>query len=275
VPPRLVYRIVFFILFFCLFSFAGGSSLAAGTDPKPFFFYYNPDASQSNLVRLKQEMDHLLASQKIKVSFQPFNRLLDFHQQVQSVKPIFFFLPHWYLQKYGQQLKLQPLLTPVRAGQSSYRKILLVAKNADTAIGPALKNQSLAMTTMGPDEEAILDAVLFASHGIKAAEINIVDVPKDVDALFALALGQVNMALVTRNTLETLTIINPRLVEGVKPVMETIPLPMPVLCAVKEGVSADFIKIFVDIFKHADAATQKEQYMEILQIDGWKEVTPN
>jgi ABC-type phosphate/phosphonate transport system substrate-binding protein len=256
------------LILFLLIS--AGSALSYAETPSTRFYYFNPDSPQSNLGRLKREMDMFLARSASRVTFQPFAHLVDFHNNLKKKQPAFVLLPEWYLLEYGGELQLQPLLIPVRNGATSYRKVLLFRKDAPDGV-QNIARHSLAMTSMGPKGEMLLNTILFSRLGVDASEVNIVVVPKDSDALFALALGQVDMALVAEENLERISRINPRIMQAVRPVIESDPIPRPILCYTKQTVPSGEVKKFKDML--LSAGNKAQLIMEMLQIDDWKNIS--
>ena len=240
--------------------------------PMAMLYYFNPDSPQSNLSRLKRDMDDFFSKAKFSITFQPFTHLVDFEQQFKGVPPAFIFVPHWYINKYGAKLKLQPLLVPVRKGETSYRKILLETKHPNKDLNKSV-SITLAMTSMGPDGDSQLKNILFSPHGVPADKINPIIVPKDFDALFALALGQVDMALVVKSNLDQIASLNPNILRSVLPLMESEPIPMPVLCYVEGVATSDHIEKIKALFLSGKAKKNRSTIMEILQINEWQIIT--
>jgi hypothetical protein len=245
---------------------------AAERYPAELFYFY-PDSPQSNLSRLKRNMDDLLFSAGLPISFQPFTHLVDLENQLNKRPPAFIFIPQWYFEKYGAALHLRPFLVPVRKGNASYRKILVALKNSSlTRI--QMSHTTMAMTSMGPDGDTALDSILFPHHGVKAHDINAIIVPKDADALFALALGQVDMALVVKENMDLIAKINPNILQSIHPLLESKPIPMPLLCYT-EGVAApSTVRELKNLFLDGRAREGYTIIMEMLQINGWQAVQP-
>lgn len=235
-------------------------------------YYFNPDSPQSNLSRLKRGMDDFLSKAKFPITFQPFSHLVDFEQQFNGMPPSFIFVPQWYIDKYGAKMKLQPLLVPVHKGETSYRKILLETKHPNRDLAKSV-SVTLAMTSMGPDGDTMLKSILFPPHGVPADKINPIIVPKDFDALFALALGQVDMALVVKNNLDQVASLNPNILRTVRPLMESEPIPMPVLCYVEGVATAEHIEEIKALFINSKAKKNRSTIMEMLQINEWQVIT--
>lgn len=236
------------------------------------FYYFNPDSLQSNLGRLKAEMDLLFSREKIHIIFQPFAHFTDFDRKARQEQPTYLFLPSWYLVLNQKELHLRPLLTPSLKGERFYKKILIIAGNSDLSL-QNITHQSLALTSIGPEKNKILNELLFSAHDIEAGQLNTVIVPKDTDALFALMLGQVDMALVVEENYKNIITINPRIAKTVKIIAETKPIPMPVLCFHGKKASTQDVEKIKRIFLNAVKAGGGEvSIMEMLNIDEWQTI---
>lgn len=238
----------------------------------PEFYYFNPDSAQSNMGHLKLEMDTFFVQSGFKVSFQAFSYQTDLDVKIGEQRPQFLFAPEWYIKKYGRRLKIKPFLVPVYRGMTTYRKVLLVAKNSLITLD-AINNRSLAMTSMGPDSEPFLKQILFSGSSKKSFSFHPVIVPKSTDALFALFLGHVESALVIKEHLKNLEKMLPRIIGGVRPLAVSKPIPMPMLCYSAELVDKTDMEKFKHVFLSEDNKTAQKKLLELLQIDGWQEIT--
>jgi ABC-type phosphate/phosphonate transport system substrate-binding protein len=262
-------KTAFYIAPFLVYFFLGTtvSSSASSTD----FYYYNPDSLQSNLSHLKAEMDILLVKTGRTINFQAFAHYTDFDKKTIENKPAFLIIPDWYIQKRGTKLKVRPLLQPLLDKSSQYKKILMVTKTSDISFSK-IRGLDLAMTTMGPDSENILNKILFSRQGADARRLSIVTVPKDSDALFALALGQVDMALATQPNIQKLKIINPNIFKKLKSLDESLPIPLPILCYMEGRADKQDIDKIRQVFLNLGKQQSDLKAMEMLQIDEWKKI---
>ena len=231
-------------------------------------YYFSPDSPQRNLGGLKREMETFFDHVDFSANFQPFAHFVDFDQTVRKKLPSFLLLPAWYYRLYGEKLGLRPLMSPLAGGATTYHKILLVRKASPITMA-TIRNQSLAMTTMGPADESTLDTILFGAYGVDSHDLNIVTVPKDADALFALALGHVDMALVGKRSIEQIGEVNPKILQAVQPLAESAPIPGPILCYAKGRVDGAIIEQLKGLLRKKPNGTN---VLEILQIDGWRVV---
>lgn len=238
----------------------------AFADPALRFYYFNPDAPQYNLERLKGDMEMLLNSFEMAVDFQPFARLTDFNRSVRSDRPAFILFPDWYLHSYGDELQLKPLLQAVRDHSQTYHKILVSARYSNKDL-LASERVSLAMTSFGPDSVEILRTIFPDDAVVDLEKVRTVEVPKDVDAIFAAALAQVDMALVSQVSLQQFRKVNPRLIDSLNLLGKSGAVDMPILGYLEDSSSAEQLAMFRQFM----ISTESSQVMRTLRIDRWSE----
>jgi hypothetical protein len=236
------------------------------------FFYFNPDSPQNNLGSLKQEFETYFSDKDFPCTFQPFTHFVDFHRLNNERRPAFILVPEWYYSKYGKDLGLRPLLVPVRNGSTSYEKIILVAQATEAALND-YDIISFAMTTMGPNGETSHIKKIVAKELISIEQLNIINVPKDLDAIMALILGQVKMALVAQDNLQVISDANPRITQMIKKLDASISVSMPVLCYVEGRAESNDVKKLIETFKKMTSEQPRNKIMEMLQIDDWQKFT--
>lgn len=230
------------------------------------FYYFNPDAPQHNLERLKNDMEMLLDRLEMEVDFQPFARLTDFDRGVRNDRPSFVFAPDWYLHSYGERLQLKPLLQAVRDQRQDYQKVLVSASYSHEDM-VASERITLAMTSLGPDSTEILTTIFPDDALVDLKKVRVVEVPKDADAIFAAALSQVDVALVSQVSLQQFRAINPRLIDSLNLLGESRALDMPILGYVENSTSSEQLAMFRQFM----ISTGSSQVMRTLRIDGWSE----
>ncbi len=212
-------------------------------------------------------MDTLLSASGF--SFQPFARFHDFDREVRSATPAFLFLPEWYLHQDGNHKRFKPFLIPVRQGTTTYRKVLLVADDSGLTT-ETLAGTTIAMTPVGEAGLALLDETIFQRIGLRGKELKFITTAKDSDALFALALRQVKAALVSQDNLEHVGRLNPRLLERVKILAVSDPLPLPVLCYVAGVVPPGGVEKMRQLLLAGKEGGKAARIMDMLQIDTWR-----
>jgi len=233
------------------------------------FYYFNPDSVQSNFSLLTNGFCTFLKKAELDVSFQAFTQKGDFDRKVREVRPALVLVPSWYYQQHGESLGLQPLLTSLENGKPNYTKILLIRK-AEPFTVQGLKGRTVAMTTMGPDTEDLLSKSIFKDLGFDFSTMNIIVTPKDADALYALALGQVDAAVVGQSTLDMVGSINQSIVRGIQGIAVSSPVPMPLLCT----ISGTMPEAEIARLKHilTGGSIPSPSFMKMLNINGWRNV---
>ncbi|GAB4346495.1 MAG: hypothetical protein Kow0089_23870 [Desulfobulbaceae bacterium] len=243
---------------------------AAGTFD---FYYFNPDSVQSNFSLLAKGFTRFLEGAGFDATFQAFAQKSDFDRKVKEKKPGIVLVPSWYYQQYGESLGLVPLLVSLENGRPDYRKVLLVRKTRPYTL-EELEGKTVAMTTMGPKTEELLSNTYFKNLGLDFSAMNIIITPKDADALYALALGQVDAALVGQATLDLVGGANSRLLDITQKVASSSPVPAPLLCVVSGSLDRAEIerlqKVFLEGRSGKGAGGDLPNYMEMLKINGWQ-----
>lgn len=232
------------------------------------FYYFFPDSSQSNLGNLKKGMDTFFTRKNVVIGFQPFSRLSDFVRKVKENVPEFVLVPEWHLNLYGEEFSLKPILIPSRNGKTSYHKVLMVKKDAGIGLKDVEK-KTLALTSMGPKGDRILNDILFSSYNIDSKNVKKIKVPKDSDAIFALALGQVDMALVVRENLDKIGRLYPMIIKDLIPLLSSKPVSMPILCYSEKKVSPEHVEKMKHIFMGKENTKMQDEIKTMLQIDTW------
>ena len=235
-------------------------------------YYFNPDSPQSNLGRLKLEFQTYFSDNNFSFTFQPFTHFVDFHRLNNEMRPAFIIVPEWYYRQYGKELGLHPLLVPVRNGLTSYKKVLLASEMVRAADSD-YEIITFAMTTMGPDGSTDAIKELVAKELVSVQQLNIISVPKDLDAILALALGQVKMALVGQDNLKTISDANPRIIGKIKKLDRSITVPMPVICYLEGRAESEDVKKLVEAFNKMTSEHPRNKIMEMLHFDDWQKIT--
>lgn len=250
-------------VFLCIFA------VYAATKIK--FYYFNPDSVQSNFSLLSRGFGHFLKQAGLDASFQAFTQKSDFDQRIKDLRPDLILVPSWYFQQYGQSLGLTPLLTSLENGKPSYTKILMVRK-AEPYTMEQLKGRTVAMTTMGPNTEELLSENYFKDQGVDFSAMNIIITPKDADALYALALGQVDAALVGQATLNMVGSVNQRVLEATKELAASSPVPTPLLCALPGSADKAEVAKMKEMLLEGSNNGSSPQHPDMLHINGWQKI---
>jgi len=122
---------------------------------------------------------------------------------------------------------------------------------------------------MGNEAHDLLDSFIFNQLKIKSNSLNIIATPKDSDALFALAMRQVDAALVSKNNLQKIGKFTPHILQTVRHLAESQPIPLPILCVGDGNVPSEKLMKLKKNFLEATYSDDSANLMEMLQIDAW------
>ncbi|MEW6220408.1 MAG: PhnD/SsuA/transferrin family substrate-binding protein [Thermodesulfobacteriota bacterium] len=250
---------------------AVGSGAATAEPSKVYSFV--PDAPAVNLSWLKAGMEKAFGEAGFPVLFQPFARLKDFDRELKSAPPDLAILPGWYLDRPQQEPALRPLLRASRRGETVYRKVLIAAQDRPPG-QPGQRACTVALTPGGSEVTELVAGLSVDGRPLEELRPSLVTVPKDSDALFAVTLGQVDLALVSEDNLTWLLGVNPRLAARVQRLASSPPLPLPVLCAVAGRLAPEQQARLADILSRMHDAPWRQPFVEGLQIDDWQKILP-
>lgn len=266
------FAIVTFLLISLLLSTAYFTTSTFSSAKQLNFYFYYPDSILTNLSRLTRYIDILFEKGSDHVSFQAFHHKVDFDRMFKITHPSLVLIPEWYYRYYNSELGVTPVLTPTRNGRTEYTKVLLVQQGKSFRLDQ-LSGLTIAMTPMGPQAVEHLNNELFAGQGIDFSACRIITVGKDANALFALALGQVDAAIVSADTITSVSQINNRVIEAVKVVTESQPVPLPLLCVLNEDKNQEDVKRITQLILDQAGQQILPEVMELLNIDGWQKIT--
>ncbi len=255
----------FFLLTCILIFYPGNIVHSIG---KFNFYYFFPDSVQSNFSMLTRGFYSFFDQEKVAGHFQAFTHEVDFQRLVEERKPDLVLVPAWYYERYGEKLGLKPLLTSLREGEHDYTKVLLIRKK-DSFAGQGLEGKTVAVTNMGPDTAQQLDHY-FKNKKLNFSKSNVIITPKDADAYYALALGQVDAAVVSKQTILDVSQTNPVLKKTTKEVVVSSPIPMPMICFTEGGMSKQRISELKQFFLQSGKQEQLPEFMRMLHISGWE-----
>ena len=184
---------------FILLSLMGLSSSAYCADTTTIYFY-NPEINTTRSVILKSTFDQYLKEQG-NYQFQPVNSRETFEGLINDNHQAIFIMSSWHFQQLKD--KTIPIVTALRGIKShddTYRKVL-VSKQSNVNLG------SITVATSGTVEysRSILSSI-YPNHSPESLlKLNILIVPKDIDALMAVGFDLADAALTTKLSLKKIS----------------------------------------------------------------------
>ena len=226
-------------------------------------FFFSPDFSPGNLSVLTQAADAYFREAKADTRFQAFVRFEDFEREFFAQKPEFVVVPDWAngTDCFGSELRA--LAKPVRGGESHGRKAL-VARPSVRSIAD-IGNGSIAatVTPSGAAAGSALERIRREHPGVR-----IIPVPKEIDALLAVAFGQVDAAYVSTTQFGLLAGVSPNLGTDLKELGYAEDTPFPMIYATAFATDDQVAGVRTAVSTVASSGSGK-RLIGLLGYDGW------
>jgi len=245
----------FIITFFCMILIIPFSHAEKCTQ----ILFYNSDTNINNYKQLKIEFDTFF--NKIgNYTFQPFDDEKIFQNQLNEKKFCMIIVSSWFLNNLQNNLELVPALIAHKKGVDKKQIVLITKITSDPKKTPVIKTGNVATSMSSRHTKAVLDSILSDNN------LNVLRVPKDIDALMAVGFGIATYALSTFNSFKTLSVINPALYKKLTLVGKKITSPM-MICAF---LGQQQHKKLIDAFVNIDKIPEGKNSIKMLGIDGFK-----
>ena len=256
-PHRYISALLFLPVIFAL-TFAASAQVGKIT-----IYFYSSETSINNFKSLKMEFDRYL-SKLGPYELQPFSEREAFEQYVKNKKQCILLLSSWHYSKINKEYALTATLAGTRNGQK-YQKRVLVTKDESVKTGRVASASSIEHTS------SYLRAMLKGKAIID--EMQVLTVPKDIDALMSVGFGMSKLALTSGNALDELKKINPVLHQKMKIVAEGEE-SLSLIVAVPEDYRKEAAKI-VGIFQNMATDPDGKEKLMMLGLDGWQPLDPS
>jgi ABC-type amino acid transport substrate-binding protein len=230
-------------------------------------YFYSPEFGPSNLSVLTQAVDTFFDDAGLDVQFQPFARLEDFRRKIDTHPPTFLIAPEWAARSECFDEQLTAIVQPTRSGLTSGRRALMAGPSVQSAQQIANGSVAAAVAKAGSDLEDISMGHFRADY----PTVNIIPVPKDIDALLAVGFGQVDAAFVSLAQFKMLERVNPNLTANLHEIGYSQKSPFPRLYATARATNEASDMIAAAFGKIRDASGR--HMFSILGFDDAKILT--
>ncbi len=228
-------------------------------------YFYSSEANINNFKSLKMEFDRYFS--KIgPYEFQPFSARDVFEKQVKGKENCLLLLSSWHYRHIHKKYMLTPALTGVRNGKKYQRKILVTGEKPDDI--EAAKPGLIASASSLQHTTSALKMMLqgkYAKHPIQ-----VLTVPKDIDALMSVGFGMAKLAFASENTFDELKGVNPRLCSKMKVLAEGEET-LRLILALPQGFKENSTKM-IDMIRNMPTDSDGKRRIRMLGLDGWQEL---
>jgi len=231
-------------------------------------YFYNSETNINNYVSLKITFDTYL-SKFGAFRFQPFSDKDIFEKTLLEKQDGGFLLSSWHYRILRQKVPITPVLVGVSHGKSTQRKILS-AKKQISEVG-LLKGGKIASAANEAYTRTILSQILGEKSAEILAQVKLILVPKDIDALMAVGFGMADAALTTEDSLENLSRINQKQYSMLTR-LGASEKQFLTLAVVPKKTARNAVAL-LEILEGMSKAPEGESRLRMLGLDGWRKLT--
>lgn len=227
-------------------------------------FFHSPETNVNNFSVLKGEFDTFLAPLGGH-KFQPFSDRDTFEKQLAARPRGLFLLSSWHYRQLAAKTALDPLLVGHARGKATQKHQLF----SHTQNLADLRGQKIATAGTRDYTLTLLHDMLPGQQPL-IATLNLLVVPKDIDALMAVGFGAARGAVATENGAEKLAKLNPKQRESLKQIGDGRESLLPVLAATR-GADTD-VRNLAKVFAGMDATPEGRSRLQLLGLEAMREL---
>lgn len=231
-------------------------------------YFYNSETNINNYVSLKIAFDTYL-SRFGTFQFQPFSDKDVFEKTLVEKQEGGFLLSSWHYRLLQKKVPIMPVLVGVSHGKSTQRKVLSAKKQISQV--ELLKGGRIASAANEAYTRTILNQILGERSDEILAQVKLILVPKDIDALMAVGFGIADAALTTEDSLESLAKINEKQYSMLTR-LGVSDKQFLALAVVPKKTTAK-INALLEILENMNKAPDGESRLGMLGLDGWRRLT--
>lgn len=228
--------------------------------------FYNPETNINNYAFLKSEFDSYLA-RRSNFRFQAFSKRATFEQILTNKPQGIFFLSSWHYRQLSKKLPITPVLVGITKGKSTQHKLLMANSNSTLN---TLHGATVACAGTDHYTKILLREMLGQHHADLVNSLNILTVPKDIDALMAVGFGVAKIALTTKHSLKQLVTINPKQYRLLKQLGKRHESMLLIVAINQQPSQAD--KQLLSIVEAMEHDSSGKKQLKLLGLDGWKKL---
>jgi hypothetical protein len=236
--------------------------------PSLKIFYYNPEINASRNTVLKNTWDTYLDPLG-KLVFQPVDRRSDFDDLLQKEASAVFIMSEWLFDKLDLQGNefYKVALQGLKDGADTYHRILVGHDNEVD-----LATARIASSGDKGRSLALLAEIFPELSASQIAQLKLLQVPKDIDALMALGYGLADLALGSEVSLSSMARLNQNRFQQLKVIRQSKPLSQSIV-VLKSIKAEDKSKLIQRLLSMPDSESG-QQAMSLIGLDNWKIIDP-
>lgn len=230
-------------------------------------YFYNSEANINNYASLKIAFDTYL-SKLGAFRFQPFSNKDIFEKTLLEKQDGGFLLSSWHYRILQKKVSLTPVLVGVSHGKSTQRKVLSAKKQISEV--ELLKGGKIASAANEAYTRTLLSQILGEKSEEILAQVKLILVPKEIDALMAVGFGMADAALTTEDSLEDLSRINQKQYSMLNRLGASEKEFLTLAVVPKKTTTNTAL---LEILEGMGQAPEGESRLRMLGLDGWRKLT--
>lgn len=225
-------------------------------------YVWDPDFSYTFGFNTESCTDHLL-------TFRNFATRAEFESAIFNGLPEYMLIPQWYYNAYTEEKGLRPLLQAKKNGRSQYTKLLFTLRGSD--VDPTSPgNRPIAMTSLGPDSDTMLNLLVFKISGLEPEKFNKVIIENPLEAISLLYQHSVDMALIPELAMDYINDAVAPLSQSTETLKTSSAVNLPIFCYIKNNVSIEDLHDVRDMFTNQNEEINCSNIQELLKFDEWE-----
>ena len=228
-------------------------------------YFYSSETNINNFGSLKVEFDTYLSGLGA-YQFQPFCDRKTFELFIADREDGIFLLSSWHYSSLKDTLPMEPVLVGVSKGRSMQKRVLSAKKEIPNV--DLLEGGTVASAGSEDYTKSILMRMFGSGQREFVESLQILTVPKDIDALMAVGFDMAEAALTTESSLAKLAGLNPVQYGMLRPLATSDEILLPVVAAPKRPDGN--IRAFLKIIEEMGSKPEGGRKLMMLGLDGWK-----
>ncbi len=239
------------------------------THAESMIFFYNPETNINNFSLLKRSFDSYL-SKHGEYYFQPFRNRSTFEKHALSDDKSIVIMSSWHYNVLPEEIKNKyiPYMVSTHNGSYTYKKVLVTNINSPSL--DKLKGSRLATSSSIEYTQELLSSILGKKSTELVGSINILKVPKDIDALMSVSFGLASVSLTSERNLSNYNKINPNHSRNLNVIKTSNDLLRPLVIVPRNKVdeTTNLVSVLNSMVKEESGKT----YLKMIGVDSWVKV---
>ena len=230
-------------------------------------YFFSPETNINNFSSLKGEFDSFFAGVGHH-KFQPFRDRESFETALKDYRPGLFLMSSWHYSQLPDKTRWEPVLIGTLKRLTTQRHVLCSKKAVESL--PALSGRTIASAGTREFTLNLLLQILGRDQLPLVNSLNVLTVPKDIDALMAVGFGVAQAAVTTESGLDKLFQTNPKQHEQLRALATGPESLLPVVVAPADA-GAD-CQALISVLQSMAADPEGRQRLRMLGLEGWQPV---